>query len=97
MSTGLAELHVNILKTLCRHYPEIESIVLFCSRAKGCAKQGSDIDIAIKGAHVSLDTIMHLCSELEESTLPFFVDVLHYDTIKNHALQEHIGNVGITL
>lgn len=97
MNTGLSEQHINILKTVCRHYPEIENIVLLGSRAKGCAKQGSDIDIAIKGANVSLDTIMHLRSELEESMLPFFVDVLHYETIKNPAIREHIDSVGITL
>ncbi|MCM1078143.1 MAG: nucleotidyltransferase domain-containing protein [Bacteroidales bacterium] len=97
MNTGLSEQHINVLKTACLRHPEIEAAILFGSRAKGCYKKGSDIDLAIKGTGITHNTVLLLKSELEDSMLPFFVDVLHYESISSPALREHIDRVGIRL
>lgn len=89
------------LKTICASFsdfPEIDEVVLFGSRAMGNYKKGSDIDLAIKGAEVSLRTISSLNAKLnEEMPLPYMFDVIEYAAIKTPALIEHIDSKGITL
>lgn len=94
-NTGLTEQQLAILDKACAHYPEIESYVIFGSRAKGNYKSGSDIDIALKGAGVTHRTLAALHSDLEDTTLPYFVDIVAYNYISNTALKEHIDRVGI--
>lgn len=92
-ATGLTEQQLAILSKACARYPEIEEAVIFGSRAKGNYKPGADIDIAIKGPRVTRRTVASLHSDLEDTTLPFFVDVVAYDSITNPALKEHIDRV----
>lgn len=95
MNTGLTEQQLAILDKACARYPEIESYVIFSSRAKGNYKRGSDIDLAVKGGGVTHRTIAALHSDLEDTALPYFVDVVAYNHITNTALKEHIDRVGI--
>ncbi len=71
----------------------VREAILFGSRAKGNYKPGSDIDIAVKG-DISKDQLARLLTDFEESTLPYFVDVVVYENLKNDALREHIDRVG---
>mgnify|MGYP003249006910 CR=1 FL=1 len=59
-------------------------------------RQGSDIDIAVKGT-VSKDVLSALLVAFDETVLPYFVDIVVYDHIKNIALKEHIDRVGICI
>lgn len=67
-------------------FDEVREAVLFGSRAKGNYKPGSDIDIAVKG-DVSKDVLSRLLAAFEESVLPYFVDVVAYDSLKNEAFR----------
>ena len=79
-------------------FPEIEEAVVFGSRAKGSNAHGSDIDIAIKGPHVSSMTVNQLSRLLnQEAPIPHHIDIVHYETITNPSLLEHIDRVGETL
>ena len=75
---------------------QVQEAVLFGSRAKGNYRQGSDIDIAVKGT-VSKDVLSALLVAFDETVLPYFVDIVVYDHIKNIALKEHIDRVGICI
>ena len=77
-------------------FSEVQEAVLFGSRAKGNNRQGSDIDIAVKGT-VSKDVLSALLVAFDETVLPYFVDIVVYDHIKNIALKEHIDRVGICI
>lgn len=59
--------------------------------------KGSDIDLTIMNEHVFQEVISLLKSDFEESTLPYFVGVTHYRTLKDQALREHIERAGKTL
>ena len=51
------------LDTICKYlskYPEIDKASIFGSRAKGNYKNGSDIDIALYGKKITLDTVTSL-------------------------------------
>lgn len=97
MNTGLTAAQIDILTRACDRYPEITGLVLFGSRAKGCHKPASDVDLAIKGSAVSRRTVAQLLSDLEDSPLPFFADVVAYDSITNPDLRSHIDRCGIVL
>lgn len=73
----------------------IEQAIIFGSRAKGNYKNGSDVDIALKGNNLSDNIAAHIASLLNEDTLmPYKFDVLNYHTIINKDLQDHINRVG---
>ena len=53
------------------------TVYLFGSRARGTARRGSDVDVAVDGASdLSIHTLSRLREVLEESTIPFRVDVV---------------------
>ncbi len=56
------------------------------------------MDLAIKGRNISADTVSSLSVLLnEELPLPQFFDVVHYDTLDNASLVQHIDTKGIPL
>jgi predicted nucleotidyltransferase len=67
----------------------ITEAVLFGSRAKGDYRPGSDIDIAVD-RHAS--RAAYLLNE--ETTLPYYFDIIELDTITNPNLLAHIKRVG---
>jgi predicted nucleotidyltransferase len=91
---GLSERDLNTIRDILDKYPDIISVYLFGSRAKGSYKQGSDIDLAIMANPISLNTILQLKDDFEDSSLPYCVDILDYSTIKNSLLKEHIQQFG---
>ncbi|MDM8536670.1 nucleotidyltransferase domain-containing protein [Desulfobacterales bacterium HSG17] len=91
---GLFEEEWDLVFNLISTYSEIEKVVLFGSRAKNSHKRGSDVDLAIKGKAITNDIISSLRIDLEESNLPYFFDIVHYNTIQEQALIEHIDRVG---
>lgn len=70
--------------------------MIFGSRAKGNYKPGSDVDIALRGENITLNTVNKISFALnEESNMPYQFDVLNYHSIREPALCEHIDRVGI--
>jgi predicted nucleotidyltransferase len=79
-------------------FDEIAVAVLFGSRAKGNYKPGSDLDLAVKGDRVTHRTLARLADRLNEETpLPYFFDVVHYDSLDDSAIVEHIDRVGLVI
>ena len=84
-----------LLKALSR-YPEVDEVLIFGSRAKGNFKKGSDIDLAIKGKGCSEELAMNIKGYLnEEVSIPYYVDVVDYASLRNKDLREHIDHIGI--
>ena len=95
MTHGLRRKDLDGIIAAVEKLPEIETAVIFGSRAKGNFKRASDIDLAIKGSAITDTTVKRLYASLnEESALPYFFDVVHFESIQNDALVEHIIRVG---
>ncbi len=95
MQTGLTELDLRRLTTAISHFSEIERTVIFGSRAKGTYKKASNVDLAIKGSAVTPEIVQRLNFLLnEELPLPYFFDVVHYESLDNQSLIQHIDSVG---
>ena len=87
--------HLKTLQTLFAKHPTIAQALLFGSRALGTHKESSDIDIALKG-DITPTLLAHLKEELEDSTLPYFCDILDYERAPQE-LKEHIDTHALTL
>lgn len=87
--------HLKTLQILFAKHPSIKEALLFGSRALGTHKESSDIDIALKG-DITPTLLAHLKEELEDSTLPYFCDILDYERAPQE-LREHIDTHALTL
>jgi uncharacterized protein len=98
MNYGLIERDFVCIREAIQEFPEIAEVILFGSRAKGNYKQGSDVDLAIKGDRITYEITARFADCLnEEKPLPYFFDVVHYDAIATPKLKEHIDRIGIKI
>ncbi len=98
MTHGLSQRDMAAILDTLRAFPEIEEAILFGSRAKGNYKPGSDVDIAVKGQAIDSSCVSDVSYALnEESTLPYFFDIVHFEQISERELVDHINRVGLQL
>jgi uncharacterized protein len=95
--TGLTESQLNLLQTVFKNYPAIKTVKLYGSRAKRTFNERSDIDLVVFGENISRFLISDLLLELENSDLPYLVDVQNYAELKNRQLIAHIDRVGVVI
>lgn len=91
---GLSPSTLSTLHHVFSKYPEIESAVIFGSRAKGNFREGSDIDIALSGSSELAQRLLRLKTDFDESALPYTVDLVYLPEVKHAELLEHIRRVG---
>ena len=95
---GLLERDIEEIFSVLEKFSKIEKAIVFGSRAKGNYKNGSDVDIALKGRDLDFETISQVSYLLNEETqMPYKFDVLNYHSIKEPELKNHIDRIGIEL
>jgi len=68
-----------LLEIIHKHVPNCK-VYLFGSRARGTHKEGADIDLVLEAQHkVDFTTILKIQRDIEETTIPVFVDVVDLD------------------
>jgi predicted nucleotidyltransferase len=92
---GLTKEQSEKILELLQSNPAVKEIVLFGSRAKGNYREGSDIDIALKGAKIT--DCDRLSLAYQDLYLPWVLDLVAYETIEALSLKEHIDRVGLVL
>jgi predicted nucleotidyltransferase len=92
--TGLSETTLANVHSILASCPEVESALVYGSRAKGNYKPGSDIDLTLKGEALTQDMLSRLVGQFEESNLPYQVDLSILRDINNPSLREHVERVG---
>jgi uncharacterized protein len=93
---GLKERDLEDIISILQQQPQVESAVIFGSRAKGNYKNGSDVDIALRGDLVNLQVISQISYLLNEETfMPYKFDIVNYNSIQNNDLVKHIDSIGI--
>jgi len=98
MTLGLTDRDRKHIESALLKFPEIEKAIIFGSRAMGNSKKGSDVDLAIVGKNIIAVTALRLRTLLnEELPLPYFFDVVRYETIANDNLKRHIDEYGVVL
>lgn len=84
-----AEEVIQAVAELCRHFSAVE-VILFGSRAKGTARERSDIYVAVSGVK-DFDA---LAEQIEELPTLYSIDLVNMDTCKNQLLLEDIRQYG---
>ncbi len=97
MACGLSSEELEAILAILKQFPEIEEAVLFGSRAMGKERRGSDVDIALKGREVGLVNSQVSFELNSNSVLPYYFDILDYQSIDNVELKSHIDRVGIVI
>jgi len=95
MKFGLDDKAIKDIQQIFQDDWKIDSVVIFGSRAKGNYREDSDIDLAVKGRDVSFNDVLSLHSKLNDLNLPYEIDLIDYDAIKEEEVIEHIDRVGI--
>lgn len=91
---GLSEQALATVRAILADYPEIEQAILYGSRAKGTYRRGSDIDLTLEGAALNHRLLAQIAGRLEESSIPYQVDLSLKSDINNPSLLAHIERVG---
>ena len=92
---GLIDRDIKYINMALSNFVEIDKAIIFGSRAMGNYKKGSDVDIAIVGESIDNKTILSLNDYLNEVyPIPYFFDIVHYNSILNKNLKSHIDKEG---
>jgi predicted nucleotidyltransferase len=95
MTFGIPDEAIDKVCSVFVRYPQVDVVLLYGSRAKGTYKDGSDIDLTVKGSGLNLSVINHIENDLDDLLLPWTFDLSLYSQIKNPDLLAHIDRVGI--
>ncbi|MDP2570788.1 HsdR family type I site-specific deoxyribonuclease [Vibrio penaeicida] len=95
---GLPTQLISQIQTIAAHYPEVEAVVLYGSRAKGSYREGSDIDLTLKtNDKERKNLLLSISNQLEELDFPYQLDISLFRHLDNPSLIDHIERVGIEL
>ena len=85
------------IRSVFSSFKEIESCVLFGSRARGSFYKASDVDLAVVGEKIDFDLVLEISHAFDASTLPLMVNVVNYHKPTNDVLKSCILRDGITI
>ena len=94
MQFGLNENNIKLITSVFQKYPSINEVVIYGSRAKGNYSERSDIDLVVKNSPIDRHIISKILMDLNDSDLPYLLDIQSLEAIKNQQLLEHISRVG---
>jgi len=97
MKYGLDDKYYNALVGVFPKYPEVESVILYGSRAKGNYKPFSDIDITLKGSALTRQLLGKIFTTIDDLLLPYFLDISIYDQLKDKNFVAEIDKTGVEI
>lgn len=95
MSFGLSDRATDHLQTILLRHAEITRAILYGSRAMGREKPGSDIDLTLVGLGLNSRILVRVLAEVEESDIPYTVDLSIYKDIQDADVKVHIDRCGV--
>ncbi len=94
MNFGLKGDTINNINSVFTKFPEIEEVILYGSRAKGNYREGSDIDITLKGELLTDDIRSKVSLDIDNLNTPYLFDISVFHLLESDSLIEHINRVG---
>jgi len=85
------------IKNIFSKYNQINSVILYGSRAKGTFREGSDIDITLIGNNITNSILNNVETEIDELDSPYLFDISIYQQISSINLKDHIDRIGIEI
>lgn len=72
---GLKETTIEQITGVFSNHPEVESAILYGSRAKGNYRRGSDIDLTLTGECLTYRIVAQIENEIDDLLLPYLFDI----------------------
>lgn len=94
---GLSEETLARITDVLARFPEVESAVLFGSRAKGSHQPGSDIDLALTGQALDWRLVGRIYDGLDDLLLPYTFSLIRHDAATDPEVAAHIARVGLPI
>jgi predicted nucleotidyltransferase len=91
---GIPEPYNSQILDLLKARPAEVEVILFGSRAKGTFREGSDIDVALRGRAATQDLRDQILSRYEDTSMPWRLDLVIYDHLQKKEFKAHIDRVG---
>lgn len=93
MKFGLSDSALNKIYDVLRSFPAVEEAVIYGSRAMDTYREGSDIDLTLKG-DLAYQDLLRIEMELDDKMLPYTFDLSLYHNLENKDLLQHINRAG---
>ena len=95
MNSGLTESTAAQIRAVIANYPEVETVILYGSRAKGNYRQGSDIDLTLLGGGMTPSILGRIRNDFDDGSLPYRFDLSILSQVTDADLIDHIRRVGV--
>ena len=95
MNSGLTESTAAQIRAVFANHPEVETVILYGSRAKGNYRQGSDIDLTLLGGGMTPNILGRIRSDFDDGSLPYRFDLSILSQVTDADLIDHIRRVGV--
>ena len=96
MKYGLQDATIQKIRNVLAEFPSVEKAMLYGSRAKGNYKNGSDIDLTLCGANLTMGILYKVMDGLNDLLLPYTIDMSIFQDISDPDMIKHIQRVGVT-
>ena len=98
MQYGLSAQTLQKIRDVFVRYSQVEEVVLYGSRARGDYKNGSDIDLTLRGSNELTHTLLsRIANDLDDQLLPYTIDLCIFENIRNPEMVEQIERMGVAL
>lgn len=94
MKFGLDTSTIQKIQSVFEKYPEIQKVIIYGSRAKGNFREGSDIDITLKGKNLDYSLLSSIERDIDNLNTPYLFDISIWDKLNSLSLVDHIDRVG---
>lgn len=95
MRFGLKPEVIENINGVFKKYPQLDTVILYGSRARGNYRKGSDIDLTLTGQHLDFHILNKISDDLDDLLTPYKFDISLFNDIDNQDLLNHIEHVGI--
>ncbi len=95
---GFSQSDRDEMEKIFRSFFDIQTVILFGSRAKKTFNSASDVDLALVYTKEDYRIASSVKYKLEEETkIPYFFDVIDLKTISSKELKKHIQEFGVEI
>ena len=94
-NTGLPKSTIKTIYDILIGFPAVKKVVLYGSRAMGNYRRGSDIDLTLYGDALLSSDLYRISGALDESRIPYMVDLSIFEDLTHAKLRTHIKTEGI--
>ncbi|MCC7439862.1 MAG: nucleotidyltransferase domain-containing protein [Armatimonadetes bacterium] len=95
MKFGLKESTIEAIQNVFAKYPQVETAILYGSRAMESFRNGSDIDITLVGDALDFSCLLQIELTIDDLLLPYKIDLSIFHQITNPELKEQINQLGV--